>query len=458
MKKIETRIFRLGGILQLGFPYIGRQEIEAFKRLSGFRFCGAVKMWHISYHKEVLRYLNGVYKNRYIFLEDGTDRKQIEDVEAEQRKKVAYVKLDKGAGTMNVKHSYDPKFFKALRILEGSHYDSENKYWTIPLGENYMLLCKSAKAYEFEIIASNIEKSTAPNKHEINATPQEGRSVLSEAEIAILERFERELSFRNRSKRTAVSYVEYAQRFIGHFQGRSLQEIGNLEIQEYLNDIVLRRGYSYSTLNLHISAIRSFYNLVFRIDLQDIELPRPKAAKDLPKVLSMLEIQCMIEGTANKKHQLIISLLYSTGMRRAEILALKTEDLDLESGTIRIHGKGNKFRTAYISKNLHKLLTAYLKAYKPGDYLLEGQGGQQYSETSIEKVIKRSARKASITKRVTPHMLRHSFATHLISKGAALPYVQKLLGHSSIKTTMIYTHVADNDLKNLPNPLDDMNL
>ncbi|MDF1571581.1 MAG: tyrosine-type recombinase/integrase [Bacteroidales bacterium] len=458
MKKIDTKLFRLGGIIQLGFPGIGQMEIEAFKRLSGFRFCGGLKMWHITYHSEVISYLNGLYNGRYVFIEDRTDLKQIIDVEEEKLKKEAHVRLDRESGKMYVKHSFDSKFFKALRVLEGSHYDSVNKFWTIPLGDNYERLCKTAKAYAFELKASAIESVTKSTSHINNISPQASLSVLSEADIAVLNRFQRELSFRNRSNRTAVSYLEYAQRFIGHFQGRNLQEIGNLEIQEYLNDMVLNRGYSYSTLNMHISAIRSLYNLVFRISLQDIELPRPKSAKDLPKVLSMREIQRMIEGIANKKHQLIISLLYSTGMRRAEILALKTTDLDLESGTIRIHGKGNKYRTAYISKNLHKLLTGYIKAYKPDDFLLEGQGGQQYSATSIEKVIKRSAVKAGITKRVTPHMLRHSYATHLISKGAALPYVQKLLGHTSIKTTMIYTHVADNDLKNLPNPLDDMDL
>lgn len=415
-------------------------------------------MWHITYYKGVVGYLNGLHKGRYLFLEDLTDLRHIQDVQVEQQKKVVHVKLDKEAGKMYVKHTFDTHFFKALRVLKGSQYDSGNRRWTIPLGENYELMCKSAKAYAFDIEASTIEKGTISKISKNRARPQKIDSDLSEEEIDLLERFERELSFRNRSKRTAVSYLDYAQRFISHFHSRNLQEISNLEIQEYLNDIVLRMGYSHSTLNLQISAIRSFYNLVFRISLQDIELPRPKAVKDLPKVLSMGELQRMIEGCANKKHQLIITLLYSTGMRRAEILELKITDIDLESGTIRVHGKGNKFRTAYISKNLHKLLTGYLKAYKPVDYLLEGQSGSQYSETSIAKVIQRAAKKAGINKRVTPHMLRHSFATHLISKGSALPYVQKLLGHSNIKTTLIYTHIADNDLKNLPNPLDDMDL
>jgi integrase/recombinase XerD len=458
MKKIETRIFRLGGVLQLGFTQLKRNEIEAFRSLKGFRFCGALKMWHITYYKGVVGYLNGLYKDRYVILEDLTDRRNIRDVEIEQQRKVAHVKLDKEAGMMYLKHTYDTHFFKALRLLEDSHYDSVNRRWTIPLGENYAKLCKSAKSYSFEIDASTIEKSRKSKKTEYRTRPQEKGSVFSDEENDLLERFERELLFRNRSKRTILSYLDYTRRFIGHFQDRNFQEVSNLEIQEYLNDIVLRMGYSYSTLNLHISAIRSFYHLVFRISIQDIDLPRPKAVKELPKVLSMGEIQRMIEGCVNKKHQLIITLLYSTGMRRAEILALKTSDIDLDSGTIRIHGKGNKFRTAYISKNLHKLLTGYLKAYKPIEYILEGQNGGQYSETSIVKVIQRAAKKAGISKRVTPHMLRHSFATHLISKGSALPYVQKLLGHSNIKTTLIYTHVADNDLKNLPNPLDDMNL
>ncbi|MEX0981137.1 MAG: site-specific tyrosine recombinase/integron integrase [Bacteroidales bacterium] len=458
MKRIETRIFRLGGILQLGFPHLERNEIESFRSLKGFRFCGALKLWHITYYKGVVGYLNGVYKGRYLFLEDGTDLRHIPDVQAEPRRKVAYVKLDKEAGVMYVKHSYDNHFFKALRVLEGSHYDTVNSRWTIPLGENYERLCKSAKSYAFEIKTSTIEKSAKLNHPKKSPQRQKEVTVLSEEEIVLLQKFERELNFRNRSKRTETSYLDYTKRFIRYFQGRNFQEISNLEIQEYLNDIILRMGYSYSTLNIHISAIRSFYNLVYRVRLENIDIPRPKAAKELPKVLSMEELQRMIERSMNNKHKLIITLLYSTGMRRAEILSVKVTDIDMESGTIRIHGKGNKERTAYISKNLHKLLREYLKGYTPIDYLLEGQTGQQYSGTSIEKVIKKSATRAGITKRVTPHMLRHSFATHLITKGAALPYVQKLLGHSNVKTTMIYTHIADNDLKNLPNPLDDMDL
>ncbi len=415
-------------------------------------------MWHITYYKGVIEYLNGLHKGRYLFLEDRTDLRHIQDIKVYQQRKVAHIKLDKEAGMMYVKHTFDTHFFKALRVLRGSHYDSGNRRWTIPLGDNYRLLCKSAEAYAFEIETSIVEKAIVSKMSKSITRQSGGDSDLNDAEVDLLERFERELTFRNRSNRTLVSYLEYTRRFIGYFSGRNFRELSIPEIQEYLNDIVLRKGYSHSTLNIQISAIRSFYHLVFKIDLHDIDLPRPKAVKDLPKVLSMGEIQRMIEGSYNKKHQLIITLLYSTGMRRAEIQQLKVSDIDLESGTIRVHGKGNKFRTAYISKNLHKLLSGYLKAYKPVDYLLEGQNGGQYSETSIEKVIKRSATRAGITKRVTPHMLRHSFATHLISKGSALPYVQKLLGHSNIKTTLIYTHVADNDLKNLPNPLDDMDL
>ena len=458
MKNIETKVFKLGGVLQLGFPVLGRMDIEALKELKGFRFCARLKMWHITHHAGIVADLNSLYQGRYTFYKDLTDRRQIPVIKPEQRRRVAHIRVDEDAGMMYVKHSFDPGFFKALRVLEGSHYDSVNRMWTIPLGKNYELICRAAEVYSFEREMKTVEKRSQAKHTENRTRAREASSAFNEEELGLLERFERELAFRNRSKRTAVSYLDYTQRFISHFRGRNLQEITNLEIREYLNDITICRGYSYHTLNLQISAIRSFYSLVFGVHIPKIEIPRPKAARVLPKVLSKGEIQRMIERSINPKHKLIITLLYSTGMRRAEVLALKVTDIDLESGAIRIHGKGNKDRTAYISKNLHKQLTEYLKSYTPLDYLLEGQNGGQYSGTSIEKVIKKSANRAGINKRVTPHMLRHSFATHLISKGAALPYVQKLMGHSNIKTTLIYTHIADNDLKNLPNPLDDMEL
>jgi site-specific recombinase XerD len=154
----------------------------------------------------------------------------------------------------------------------------------------------------------------------------------------------------------------------------------------------------------------------------------------------------------------IILTLYSTAIRRNELIGIRMTDLDLESRQILIRGKGNKDRIVYFGDKLYENLKAYLTAVKPVQYLFEGQSGGSYSATSVAKVVKAAAQHAGIDRLVTPHMLRHSLATHYITSGISVAHVQKLLGHSNIKTTMIYTHITDNDLRYLRNPIEDMDI
>lgn len=155
------------------------------------------------------------------------------------------------------------------------------------------------------------------------------------------------------------------------------------------------------------------------------------------------------------KHRCIISLLYSAGLRRGELLNLEVDHIDSERMMIRVsQGKGMKDRYTLLSEQLLDDLREYYKVYRPKKFLFEGEQGKRYSSTSVGKIVSRSARKAGIRKRVTPHTLRHSFATHLLENGTDLRYIQSLLGHSSSKTTEIYTHVAMNSVRKIKNPLD----
>ena len=163
----------------------------------------------------------------------------------------------------------------------------------------------------------------------------------------------------------------------------------------------------------------------------------------------------MIANTNNIKHRCIVSMLYSAGLRRSELLSLKLTDIDSKRMLVFIrNAKNNRDRYSLLSEKVLKDLRVYYKEWKPKEYLFEGQKRGKYSTTSVENIIAKAAQKAGILKRVTPHMLRHSFATHLLESGTDLRYIQTLLGHSSTKTTEIYTQVAVNNFKLIKNPLD----
>ena len=206
---------------------------------------------------------------------------------------------------------------------------------------------------------------------------------------------------------------------------------------------------------LLINAIKFYYEVVKEMPNRFYSVERPRKEFKLPKVISKEEVKRIIANTNNIKHKCIVSLLYSAGLRRGELLNLKMEDIDSKRMLIRVNsGKGNKDRFTLLSENvLNDLRTYYLK-HKPQKWLFEGLKGLQYSAGSVKEIINNAAIKAGIKKDVSPHMLRHSFATHLLENGTDLRYIQTLLGHSSSKTTEIYTHIAVSSFNLIKNPLD----
>ncbi len=254
---------------------------------------------------------------------------------------------------------------------------------------------------------------------------------------------------------TSKSYVCHFEHFINHFKDKELLEINEEDIQDYLNQIARNKRYSKSYLNQLINSIKFYYETVLDMPNRFYTIQRPKKSKKLPSVLSKEEILKMIAVTKNIKHKCIISLLYSAGLRRGELVNLKVSDIDSKRMLIVVKdAKGNKDRLTLLSNKLLVLLRSYYTEYKPEQYLFEGIRGGKYSETSIGEVVKRAAKKAGARIKVTPHVLRHSFATHLLESGIDIRYIQVLLGHSSTKTTEIYTQVATNMYKQIKSPLD----
>jgi site-specific recombinase XerD len=184
-------------------------------------------------------------------------------------------------------------------------------------------------------------------------------------------------------------------------------------------------------------------------------IDRPNKKERLPEVISQETILKIIKSIQNIKHKCIISLLYSGGLRRQEVLNLKITDIDSERMMVRINGgKGNKDRYTILSQALLIDLRLYYKMYLPKTYLFEGATGGKYSPTSVAKILKKATKRVGITQNITPHMLRHSFATHLLESGTDLRHIQTLLGHTSSKTTEIYTKVTFSSIQNIKSPLD----
>lgn len=181
--------------------------------------------------------------------------------------------------------------------------------------------------------------------------------------------------------------------------------------------------------------------------------------KRLPTVLSEQEVAAILGQIENIKHKCILSLIYSAGLRISEAIHLELRDIDRTRGLITIRqSKGKKDCLVPLSPKINTLLNTYLEAHKPRKYLFEGQSGGLYSDRSIQNILKNACHKAGITKHTTVHTLRHSFATHLLEKGTDLRYIQEILGHSSSKTTEIYTHVSKKMIGTIRSPFDDLDI
>ncbi|MGL1888034.1 MAG: site-specific integrase [Reichenbachiella sp.] len=269
------------------------------------------------------------------------------------------------------------------------------------------------------------------------------------------EEYFQKLELRRYALNTARTYISLFEKFINHYPiNDDVINLDENDIRKYISTLV-QQGKSDSFINQTINAIKFYYEVVHEMPNRFYAIERPIKRETLPKVLSKIEILELIKHTNNIKHRCIISLLYSAGLRRGELLNLKPIDIESERMMIKVRdAKGGKDRYTLLSNTILADLRLYFAKHQPQTYLFEGLPNQQYSATSVVKIIKRAAEFAGIKKNVTPHMLRHSFATHLLESGTDLRFIQILLGHNSSKTTEIYTHVANSCFMNIKNPLD----
>jgi site-specific recombinase XerD len=252
-----------------------------------------------------------------------------------------------------------------------------------------------------------------------------------------------------------ATYTSFAQQFLEFLKEISPEAASQTDAEGFLAYLVLQRGISISTHRQAISALKQFYKFLPEGQVNVEGLVRPHKDFILPTVLSTAEVIRLLQVTRNLKHRTALSLLYGCGLRIGELLALELRHIDVARRQLLVkQSKGRKDRVIVLANRFIPLLQDYILAYKPKRYLLEGKPEVAYSATSIRVVLKRNARIAGIVKAISPHTLRHSYATHLLEKGVDIRYIQELLGHAKPETTMIYTHVSRKDLLNIKSPLD----
>lgn len=278
-----------------------------------------------------------------------------------------------------------------------------------------------------------------------------GKSQINIVPIEFIQRLQR----MRYSKSTLSSYVSLFNEFLHYISPISHSDFSEEDIRRYQDWMVHTKKASRSTQNAAINAIKFYLEKVKLGPRSTYYIERPRKEKKLPIVLSEEEVLSILAKTDNPKHKLVFAMLYSTGMRVGEIINLRVNDIDSFRKLVNIRGaKGQKDRVTTLSQNLMPIISTYLENYQPRYWFLEGPKRTRYSASSIRKSLSRSVSKAAISKRVTPHTLRHSFATHLLERGTDLRYIQALLGHSSPKTTAIYAQVSTLSLQKIENPLD----
>jgi site-specific recombinase XerD len=269
--------------------------------------------------------------------------------------------------------------------------------------------------------------------------------------------FERKLTLQRYSVNSIKNYNSAVRNFLQMAEKRFHRpdELNENEIEKYVYWKIKKDHISSSYQRMIVASIDKFYSSVVGKNLNIRHLYPSRKKHELPKYLTRAEVKRIFFSIDNPKHACIVKLLYGCGLRLNELLNLKISDIDSENMLIHIRlSKGNKDRMVMLPPTLLPELRNYYKISHPKDYLFEGQDGGMYSAKSVQTIVKTAATKAGITKPVSPHILRHSFATHLLENGTDVRYIQQLLGHSSVKTTEIYTHITDIAKSNIKSPLD----
>jgi site-specific recombinase XerD len=356
------------------------------------------------------------------------------------------------SGRLKVIFGYNKELINAIKNIPYSSWNGQNKWWSIPFANKFLEEIKSiADAQKLHFI---YEEEEIDNVRKARISPFDIPNYRDCPDEYILKL--KELRY---SGNTIKTYKGLFEEFINYYHKVEINRIDESMITAFLRYLVMERKISTSYQNQSINAVKFYYERVLGGQRKVYLVDRPREEKRLPIVLNEEEIGDLLKVTENIKHKAILMLAYSAGLRLSELINVKLTDVDSVRMQIRIEqAKGKKDRYSLLSVRLLEALREYFISYKPKEWLFEGATGGQYSVGSIQAIMKNSLRKAGIKKKVSVHTLRHSFATHLLENGTDLRYIQCLLGHSSSKTTEIYTHVTTKGFDQIISPLDKLDI
>jgi integrase/recombinase XerD len=343
---------------------------------------------------------------------------------------------------------------RLLKSIAGSHFDRVRGYWTFPRTRDTLEKLLGVFRTDWRILDRSVSDAFGLNEPSKPKTVPALKPVLQSSPMA--EALRRELRIRDYSPKTIKTYVSCVKAFEEYSSPRRVQVLTADDVREYLLYQIEERKMSSGTISQIINSLRFLFVEVYKLPFAVGEIELPKRGRKLPVVLSLEEVRAILEGLGNLKHRVMLMLVYSAGLRVGEVVGLKPGDIDAERKMIYVRaGKGKKDRYTLLSEVVLDVLREYWKAYKPRTWLFEGQiPGRPYSIRSAERVFEIAAKKAGIQKDVSIHTLRHSFATHLLEQGTDIRFIQELLGHGSVRTTEIYTHVSRKQIATLRSPID----
>jgi integrase/recombinase XerD len=357
---------------------------------------------------------------------------------------------------------------KEIRKLKGIKWCCQNNLWYIPLcRDNYQ---KAIAFFKDSLLFDPLHLQAYLKQHRaaVAVVPQKKVSKtkadqllhypLSAANLTAFEQYLRLLKLKGYSANTIQTYCgafHYLLRLLGTV---GVATLNKEHLQAYLLWLLEKRGYSYANIHTTVNALKFYFEAVEGRGKEFYDLPRPKKKLKLPAILSADEMIGLIQKTANLKHRALLMTAYSAGLRVSELVSLKITDVDSKRMLLHVHqGKGGKDRMVPLSQKLLHTLREYVKNYQPREYLFEGTEHRPYSTRSAQDVLQEAKQKAGIHKKGGIHLLRHSYATHLLEAGTDIRYIQVFLGHSSLKTTMLYTHVSQLKIETIQSPLDRLN-
>ncbi len=281
----------------------------------------------------------------------------------------------------------------------------------------------------------------------------DGKEPLSPAAQQTITAFRQELLVTGYSPKTIKMYLIYAQKFLEHTR-KTPETMTKQDVISFLAQ-AREQNVSNATLSLMHSAMKFFLQQHLKLGIVD-DVKIPKKAKKLPSVLTLNELKTIFTNTKHGRNRLLLQFIYSTGVRVSEAVKMKLVDIDWDNGTAQVRGgKGNKDRMVVLSQKWSGEIKKYLNRKKvKSEYLFSKKNGKPISTDTVERIIRHAAKEGQIMKRVTPHVLRHSFATHLLDSGENIRKIQLLLGHANLSTTSIYTHVSKEEIKKVQSPLD----